>query len=80
VHSDILGDFKIPAKMAASALLAMYEKMAIEYEEKRPPIKGNTITKVKAAETPVLLLEKVFKRQYFFVPGGFSPKTPYACF
>ena len=80
LHDDILGNFKIPAKMAASALLAMYDKMAIEYEEKRQPIKGNVISKVKAADTPVLLLERVAQRQYFFVPGGFSPKTPYACF
>ena len=80
VHDELLVEFKIPAKIVASALLAIYDQMAVEYEEKRQPIKGNTILMQNADTTAVLLLEKVDGRQYFFVPGGFSPKVPAKCF
>ena len=74
VREDLLIIYKLSPKMIAIALLGMYDKMAVEYEEKKKPTRGKSIQKVYASIKPVLLLRKEGKRQYFFVPGGVSPK------
>ena len=53
--------------------------MALEYEG-RKACKDHSISKNDAETTPVLLLEKVGERQYFFVPGGFDAKLHAQCF
>ena len=73
VHGLLLVEYKFPPKMVASALLAMYDKMAVEYEEKKRS-SSKSISKNHSATTPVLLLRKEGNRQDFFVPGGVSPK------
>ena len=57
----------------------MYDEMALEYEGRKAN-RDRSIGKNQAENTPVLLMEKVNEKQYFFVPGGYDAKLHAQCF
>ena len=68
----------MPAKLIAGGFLAIFDEMAVQCESRKPN-RDVTILKEKADSTPVLLLQKVGDRQYFYVPGHFDAKQHATC-
>ena len=68
LREDLMKEFKVPARMLAAGLLALYEDLTLEYEAKAHG-KKKRIPILIAYNLPVLLLRRQGNRQYFFVPG-----------
>ena len=66
-------EFKVPARMLAAGLLALYDELALEYEAKKKA--SQKIPPEIAATLPVLLLRRQGNRQYFFAPGSYDPAS-----
>ena len=72
-HNDCTTLYHMPAKFIAGGFLAIFDEMAVQCESRKPN-RDVTILKEKADSTPVLLLQKLGDRQYFYVPGRYDAK------
>jgi hypothetical protein len=73
LREDLMKMFKVPARMLAAGLLALYDAMALEYEARKEPLSSKRIASKNAGKVPVLLLNRKDNRQYFFVPDRYNP-------